>query len=145
MNKPPFQANPRRPRLLRLNEGRQQEAPDGFRRVVVFGPPGAGKTSYVTEHARPGSLRWDYDYVLSSLTGLPVHSYDDRLISLLRSIRETFLEWVVKTRPASDVWVIVTLEIKARRIASLLGGELIEILPDHRAVVVDWRKTAHPD
>ena len=38
---------------------------------IVCGPPGSGKTTWVTERARPGDFIWDQDAVLRVLSGYP--------------------------------------------------------------------------
>ena len=78
---------------------------------VVTGPPCAGKTTFVTEHAAPGDLRIDYDHLANTLTGQPVdnHKHDRAHTRTFQAVRQaaitaalasTATVWIVDSQPS---------------------------------------------
>lgn len=108
-------------------------------RYVVSGPPGAGKSTWVSKHARPGDLRWDWDHVAACLWyGAPTLPADrkghlpDAQVDLMLRLREVLLDWLLIVR--SDrrrVFVIVHDYDVARVIAHELHARLVLINADH--------------
>jgi|ERR687892_35747 hypothetical protein len=100
------------------------------RRIVIWGPPNSGKTTYAVNHAQRGDLIWDFDIIHMVMMpgGLPDRFNDFPVDSTaaLRAMRDAFVEWLERTHYVSgDVYVIVTQEATARRIAAQIGGELV--------------------
>lgn len=58
--------------------------------VLVAGPPAAGKTTWVQEHARPGDLIVDYDAIATSLGANP-HQRGDALHPAINAARNAIL------------------------------------------------------
>lgn len=97
------------------------------RRVVVYGRPGSGKTTYVDKHRLPGDLVWDYDKVLSCLTSLPLYSHPADMITLMGNLRDTLVSSVASHRLLRSVFVIVTRPSTAHSIAAQIGGEVVHM------------------
>lgn len=100
------------------------------RRIVIWGPPDSGKTTYAQQHAQPGDLVWDFDHIVGTMmrSGLPAGSTEFPLdvIAAVRSMRDALIAWLRSTHyTVGDVYLIVTHEATARRISDLIDGELI--------------------
>ena len=98
-----------------------------YKRVVICGPPGSGKSTYLRTHARPGDLQWDWDRVEAAVTGLPMQQRTDAFIGLFLGWAEDFVEWVLRECPACHVWVIRSDETAAAEIAERLDAELVRL------------------
>lgn len=59
--------------------------------TLVCGLPGSGKTTFVHEALQPGDTYWDYDEVMQSLSGLPMHQEDPTLRTQITSMRDEFV------------------------------------------------------
>jgi hypothetical protein len=74
--------------------------------VVVAGPPGAGKSTYVAERAQPGDVVWDYDTVMAALSGQPLYERPGRLHELVMALRPIVIGQALQLH--SRVWVIAS-------------------------------------
>ncbi len=129
--------------------------------TVVCGPPGAGKTTYVTEHAKPGDLIVDFDALYSALSGRPLYSKADALLPFVSEAHDAVVErlrtrsnvnhaWLIEMAPrreqrqayerdGADVILLATPTAEClRRIAA---DELRANWEGWRALVRDWWAT----
>jgi hypothetical protein len=74
--------------------------------TVVCGLPGSGKTTYVATHMLPTDVVWDYDVVMASITGLPLHVALDGAVGSVLANRDQFL--AATERSSTHAWVIVS-------------------------------------
>ena len=98
-----------------------------YGRTVVTGPPGSGKTTYVNARRKPGDLVWDWDYVAREMTGLPLHETPEDLIPHLNGMAETLCREVATRPPKRNVWIILANQGRARAVAGLMSGEVVEL------------------
>ncbi|MBT9156674.1 MAG: hypothetical protein DDT37_01662 [Firmicutes bacterium] len=82
----------------------------GGRLVLVAGPPGAGKTTYVREHREENDLVWDYDDILAAVAG-GLWSFDTNRTMLF--MRAAYIE-AAKLYPHT-CWIIAMAATKAER------------------------------
>lgn len=77
---------------------------------VVVGPPGAGKTTYVQEHARDGDVVIDMDRIASALTvsGADSHKHGRTVRSVAHRARLTAISAALRYVDRVDVYVIHT-------------------------------------
>ena len=100
--------------------------------TVVSGPPKAGKTTYVNKHRKTGDLVWDYDAVVSTMFGLPMHhDPSESVINLMQQIRDVAVAWVRRMPREMDAWIIISNKTQAEAVAEQLGARLVAIGLDH--------------
>jgi adenylate kinase family enzyme len=77
---------------------------------VVVGPPGAGKTTYVQEHAQEGDVVIDMDRIASALTvsGVDTHQHGRTVRSVAHRARLTAISAALRYVDRVDVYVIHT-------------------------------------
>ncbi len=95
---------------------------------VVYGPPFAGKKTYVREHMHRGDMVVDMDRLYAAVSMLPCYDKPDNLFTnviglynmLIDNIRTRFGKW-------NSAWVTGGLadKFKRERLADDLGAELI--------------------
>ena len=72
---------------------------------VVTGPPCAGKSTYIREHAEPGELVVDFDAIAKALGAVDDHKSDGMVLEAARAARAAAIE-VAKAGDAG--WIIDT-------------------------------------
>jgi 5-methylcytosine-specific restriction endonuclease McrA len=79
---------------------------DRSRTTVVCGQAASGKTTYVEQNKAANDLTWDYDVVMSELTGLPLHESLPEAIGCVLANRDS---WIQATRyTPHPCWLIVS-------------------------------------
>lgn len=100
---------------------------------VVYGPPGAGKTTYVLNNMSKGDLVIDMDRLFSAVSLLPLYDKPNNLKSNVFAIRNTLID-NIKTRYGkfNNAWIIGGYADKYQRdkLVKDLGAELIFINAD---------------
>lgn len=81
--------------------------------VLVCGPPGAGKSTYVADRLSPGDLVWDHDAVFAAISGQPLHSRPPGFQPVLLALRTT-VSSVADTWPGT-VWFILSAPTPGER------------------------------
>lgn len=76
--------------------------------IVVTGPPAAGKTTYVAEHAKPGDIRIDLDHIANTLAGEGQgnHEHAAHILTVAKAARQAAIDSAIKQD--CDVWLIHT-------------------------------------
>jgi HK97 family phage prohead protease len=80
---------------------------------VVYGAPGSGKSDYVWAKKRDDDVVFDFDRIMSAISGLPYRQHNKRLISYCTDIRALILKkalygndnttWIITTRVNDDL------------------------------------------
>jgi 5-methylcytosine-specific restriction protein A len=83
---------------------------------VVYGPPAAGKTTWVESQCRPGDFVWDFDKVKAAVSGLPLHSETPaEILDAVLAMRDALVEMLKRNGcRLGRVWFIVTSPEKYR-------------------------------
>lgn len=76
--------------------------------IVVTGPPAAGKTTYVAEHAKPGDIRIDLDHIANTLAGEDQgnHEHAVHVLAVAKAARKAAIDAAMKQD--CTVWLIHT-------------------------------------
>ena len=101
-------------------------------KYVVCGPPGAGKSTWVKQHAQKGDLVFDADVLLATMFRTPMHAAIDHGLPLVLRLREIVVDWLLNY-PDRSAYVIVSSEEQAGRVADQLGAALVAIDANHNA------------
>ena len=102
---------------------REQRA---MNKYVVCGPPGAGKTTWVKQRARPGDLVFDADYLVSQLFSTPLHEGVDFGLTLVERLRQTVIDWLLMY-PDRKAYIIQSDKAKAEQTAQWLNADLVTL------------------
>lgn len=105
----------------------QMTVTTSYRRVVVCGPPGSGKTTYVEQHRQPGDLTWDYDYIAAALMGGNLYSAPASMIHLMEQMQRGFINHLRDNPHYGNVWVIASAKERAARIATEIKAEVVTL------------------
>lgn len=116
----------------RCNVGKRNQLhdKDGWRHVatritLVYGPPGAGKSTYVEQHRQPGDLVVDYD-LLGHALGSPDRHGHQELHGTINAARNAVLTKIRRgDTGAPRVWIVST------------NPRALEMFPHHEAVYLD--------
>lgn len=100
-----------RPACRSCNSKRQDRAMGGAgaRVVVVIGPPAAGKSTHVREHARPEDLMIDLDEIARSLMAVAPkqsHTYPEWIRHVAIGARKAAIDRATRLNENVTVWVI---------------------------------------
>lgn len=101
-------------RVDRQQDTRWQTTPTHI--TLIVGPPGAGKTTYVNTHAKPGDLIVDYDQIADALGGSIKHDThrNDDLHQVTMAARNAILRqlrqgktnvaraWIISANPKAE-------------------------------------------
>lgn len=95
---------------------------------LVYGPPMAGKTTFVKENINRGDLVVDMDQLYSAVSFLPFYDKPDNLFTNVIGIHNLLLD-NIKTRLGkwTNAWIVggYADKYKRERLANDLGAELI--------------------
>jgi hypothetical protein len=78
--------------------------------TIVAGPPGSGKSTYVTERAVQGDLIWDQDSILQRLGNYPdtmKHPGARHLIPFALAMREALISELTRPHGVERAWLII--------------------------------------
>lgn len=139
-----------RPACRSCNSKRQNRVMTGYGAsvVVIIGPPGAGKSTYVAEHAKPGDVTIDMDRIALAL--MPVaptesHSYPEHVRHVAVRTRKAAINAATRLRERVTVWLIHAIplpdELSDYR---KLGWQVVTIDPG-RDVVEQRVRTMRPE
>nr|DAL41048.1 MAG TPA_asm: HNH endonuclease [Caudoviricetes sp.] len=104
--------------------------------TVVTGPPAAGKTTHVREHAKPGDVIIDYDLIANALSGQDADNHDHpaHIQAVTKAARQAALDAAIKTN--ARTWLIhATPSPKQQANYSARGAEIITIDPGKEVVM----------
>jgi 5-methylcytosine-specific restriction endonuclease McrA len=85
---------------------RLEQLTDRSNTTVVCGSAGSGKSTYVQQHKQPNDPVFDYDVVMSEITGLPMHQSLPGAIGSVLAKRDQFIESTAYC--PHRVWIIVS-------------------------------------
>lgn len=112
---------------------------------VVIGPPAAGKSTWVKEHAKPGDITIDYDALANTLTPKAEgsHEHATHVKKVTKAARQAAIDTAVKLTGV-DVYIIHSTPSAALlQQYTAYGAQIITIDPG-QAVVLERAKSERP-
>lgn len=113
--------------------------------TVVTGPPAAGKTTHVREHAEDGDVIIDYDLIANALSGQDADNHDHpaHIQAITKAARQAALDAAIKT--SARIWLIHAMPSEKQQADySARGAEIITIDPG-KGIVMRRIKAERPE
>lgn len=114
---------------------------------VVTGPPAAGKSSWITAHAKPGDIVIDLDRIALALAGPGAKpwDHDETLLKVAHRARFAAIDEATLHRDKVDVFVIHTMPSeKATARYKRLEAKIVVVDPGKEIVMQRVRDMRHP-
>lgn len=111
---------------------------------IVTGPPAAGKTTYVADHAKPGDIRIDLDHIANTLAGedMDNHEHAAHIFTVAKAARQAAIDAAIKQDCA--VWIIHTNPSPKQLDEYQAQGATIHEINPGKDVVMKRCKTQRP-
>lgn len=104
---------------------------------VVTGPPAAGKSSWIREHAKPGDVVIDLDLMALAMAGPGAghHAHSEVLMRVVHRARQAAIHEVERHLDTTDCYLIHTMPAaKARARYKRLGARIVVVDPGEEIV-----------
>lgn len=102
--------------------------------TVVTGPPCAGKTTHVRQHAKPGDIVIDYDHIAQAIGSPDTHDHPAPIAYVARAMRTTAIRAALGcARRGARVWIIDTTPTPHRQHQYAKAGAEVVTLTASRA------------
>ena len=111
---------------------------------VVTGPPCAGKSTYVQQHAKTGDMRVDYDLIAQALGAANSHAAEGHIRQAAFEAREGAIAIALKS-PDLESWIIHTSPNEAHMNSyAAVGADVIELDPGYEECMARARRDGRP-
>ncbi len=113
---------------------------------LITGPPAAGKTTWVRQHARHGDITIDYDAIANVLTppGDDPHSTPRHVQAVVKAARQAAIDTAITMAHQHDVYVIHSMPGTALLARYQAAGAHIVTIDPGRDVVLARCKAERP-
>lgn len=75
---------------------------------VIHGAPLSGKTTYVNSHKGTNDLIYDYDLIMSAISGNHMHNHNNSLMYYVLDIKDLIISKAKSEQDIDNLWVITT-------------------------------------
>lgn len=114
--------------------------------TVVIGPPAAGKSTWVMQHAKQGDIVIDFDRLAQALAGPDAdpHDHPPALMAVTKAARNAAIEAAVQQAKTVDVYLIHSNPGSQRMAQYHSWGAKVVTIDPGRDVVRERCKTQRP-
>lgn len=103
---------------------------------VIWGPPGAGKTTYISERKGPNDLIYDFDILMRDLSGLDLYDHNYDLVSYLTDFRDYIIGRLKKENHLDTAWLIISYpDGKLKTDLEDIGSVFTLLKPDEQTCI----------
>ncbi|MGO2659595.1 MAG: HNH endonuclease [Mycetocola reblochoni] len=132
-----------RPACRSCNSKRQDQAVNGLGAtvIIVVGPPAAGKSSYVRDHAKPADVVIDLDRLVAAISPTPQHQAIEpapHVKNLAVRARRALIQGSTRLYTRCTVWLIHAMP-DAKTLAEYRGNRWAIIVVDPGRAEVEAR------
>ena len=92
--------------------------------TVVYGPPGSGKSTYVSKRWAAGDLIVDVDLLFAAVSGLELYDKPEELLPFVIAARDAIVDRLKRESKAGSAWLITTRLNLIERWVSELGADV---------------------
>ena len=103
---------------------------------LIYGPPGAGKTTYACEHMSPGDVLIDYDLINGALTGGGAHDREAILFDRINDCRNFLVATIDRYPEVRHTWVVACAPKKADRDPFVKMGATVKLVLEPKSVCI---------
>lgn len=129
---------PEHRRCNRATNGRNTKQPHTGRLILVIGPPAAGKSTWVRQHAQPGDITIDFDAIANTLSppGPNPHDHPQHIKAVTKAARQAAIDTAL-TQPGNHAVYVIhsTPSAALMDIYRSHGAEVITIDPGEEIVM----------
>lgn len=121
------------------------------RTVIVCGPPGSGKTTYVERRMVRGDVIVDFDALASAISGLPWYDTPPNVIAFAVAAKAALIARLERDGRPARAWVITSGQTRSERheLRDRLNAEVVvlEVAPDvcYDRIRDDERRNTRPE
>ena len=111
---------------------------------IITGPPCAGKSTYVKEHAEEGDLRVDYDLIAQALGAVNSHAAEGAVKQAAFDAREGAIRAALRYRDAES-WIIHTTPSEEHmKLYEDAGADIVELDPGYDVCMERAKRDGRP-
>jgi len=101
---------------------------------VIHGSPLSGKSTYVNNNKGSNDLIYDFDLIMSAISGRDTHDHNDNLLGYVKDIRDLIVIKLKSEKNIDTAWIITT------RVTEELNESLVGLNPIYKEIKIDTRE-----
>ena len=103
---------------------------------LIYGPPGAGKTTYAKKYMSPGDVLVDFDLIYQALTAAPVHERTNILFDRVEDCRKYLINTIDRYPEVRNTWVVMCAPKREDREPFRKTGATLKLIKESAPVCI---------
>ena len=103
---------------------------------LIWGPPGAGKTTYAQTYMSPGDILIDFDLLFQALAGVPIHEREYILFDRVEDCRQFLINTIERYPEVRSTWVTMCAPKKEDREPFVKMGARLRLVQESASVCI---------